>query len=74
MLVVMVGLFNSPKGRFAWLKVSFPFGTPINEALEYARTRPNEAKRMYGGHRNKEINKYADSLIAAGDWACYTQL
>ena len=74
MLVLMVGLFNSPKGCYAWLKVYFPLNTPINEALEYARTRPVEGKRMYGGKRNREIDKYADSIITSGDYAFYSEV
>jgi hypothetical protein len=74
MLVLLVGLFNSPRGNQAWLRVHLPLNTPINEALEWARTRPSEASRKASRHGEREIDPYADSIIASGDYAFYSEV
>lgn len=73
-LVIMVGLFNSPKGDRCWLKAYLNPKTPINEALNYARTRPSEASRLSRQRGEREIDPYADDVIASGNWTCYTEL
>jgi hypothetical protein len=72
-LVIAIGLFNSPKGDRAWCKVYVDHDTPLNEALDWARTRPHEdARKARKGERS--IDKYADDIINSGNWAAYTEL
>jgi hypothetical protein len=82
MLVLLVGLFNSPSGRQAWLKCYFPMNTPLNEALDWARTRVVGGRRAdcgmewskCGARRLREVDPYADSIIASGDYAFYSEV
>jgi hypothetical protein len=72
-LVIMVGLFNSPQGNRAWLKSYTAPDTPLNEALDWARTRPHE-DRSKARKGKREIDPYADDVISSGNWCCYTEL